>query len=427
MIAKEKLKIFKDEKDKYHFKAKDNSHIDIDYKDRRLKFKLHKWNKEASVEAFLDMVEADTHTFSGNKIELEDSKKKIRVYPIDTRSTADFYGDTTDNVQCHDGGLRYDIMYFEKPPTNFFDTRLVCKNTRWSKQPFLTQEDIEQGTSCPINVESSYAIYHVSKKNNEYMTGKFGQRYRPIAIDAEGNMAWCDDEVDRLIDPTNIRTTIPQQFLDEAVYPVVIDPDFGYTTIGGTWSIIASYSKGTPVSFRAGSAWTCPATSTANNIKAYLRSNITDIVDCKAFINEKDSGGAGTHGQIATKENLACAAAAHWEEFTLAGEALTAAVVYILNIVGDGNDVSDTYFYQVAFDVNGAVASYRQVHNYAAPVSPWIIAPEGITKDYSIYVNYPFVPEPAVEEGGLRMTLSLKGHMGYDLKTRGGKARRRVG
>ncbi len=35
-------------------------------------------------------------------------------------------------------------------------------------------------------------------------------------------------------------------------------------------------------------------------------------------------------------------------------------------------------------------------------------------------------PAPPVEGGGLRMILGLRGHMGYDLKTRGGKARRRM-
>ena len=217
------LQIVQDASSKYHFKTKDDRHIDIEHKNKRLKFKLHKWNKEASIEVFLNMVEADTHKFSGNKIEVEDSKKKVRVYPIDTRSTADFYGDATDDIQCHDGGLRYELIYKEKPLNNFFDTPLVCTNTRWSKQPFLTREEITEGTRRPLNVEGSYAIYHVSKKNNQYMTGKMLHRYRPIAIDALGNKAWCGMEVDRPIDPTNIRTTIPQQFLDEAVYPSYID------------------------------------------------------------------------------------------------------------------------------------------------------------------------------------------------------------
>ncbi len=392
MSALEKLKIFKDKKDKYHFKAKDNSHIDIDHKDKKLKFKLNKWDKEASVEVFLDMVEADIHTFIDNKIEIEDSKKKIRVYPLDTRSTKDFYGDTTDDIQCHDGGLRYDVEYFEKPPTNFYDESLVCINTRWSKQPFLTQEDIGRGVVCPINVEGSYAIYHVSKKNNQYMTGKMLHRYRPIAIDALGNKAWCDMEVDRYIDPTSMRVTIPQQFLDEAIYPVTIDPDFGYTTIGTAGGSAIADSA---VCNRKGSAWSMPAPGgTANYIKAYIGTAGVVVTDCRVFINQKDSVAAGEHGQIATKENLLCGAAYHWEEFTLSGETLTEAVVYILSVMGKPHGTKDDY--NIKFDLNGAVDSYDENQTYGAPENPWVDTPDGVTRDYSIYVNY---SEP-VEGGG---------------------------
>ena len=387
MSALEKLKTFKDKKDKYYFKAKDYSHIDIEYVDKSLKFKLHKWGKEASVEVSLPMVEADTHTFIENKIEIEDSKKKIRVYPIDTRSTGDFYGDSDDIIQCHDGGLRYDIKYFEMPPTNFFDTPLMCRNTRWTKQPFLTQEEMDR-IIRPLNVEGSYAVYHTTKKHNQYTTGKIVHVYRPIAEDALGNKAWCDIEVDRPIDPTNMRVTIPQQFLDEAIYPVTIDPDFGETGIGGSQGAIATST----VAVRVGSAWTMPAPGgTANYMRAYLNGETDVTCDCKILINQKDSGGAGTHGQIAGPvENLDCVEAAHWEEFTLGGELLTQGVVYILNILGNPDDLSvKGNDYQCAFDVDGAVDSYLDgIGNYPAPDNPFVDNPEGTTWDYSIFVNY---------------------------------------
>jgi len=382
LSAKEKLKIIQDAPSKYHFKTKDNNLIDIEHKDRRLKFKLHKWGFEASVEVSLGMVESDNHTYSKNRVELEDSKKKIRVYPIGTRSTADFYGDNEDIIQCQDGGLRYDIIYKEKPPTNFFDTPLVCKNTRWTKQPFLTQKDIDEGVRCPLNVEGSYAVYHATKKNNQYMTGKIVHVYRPIAEDALGNKAWCDIEVDRYIDPTNMRVTIPQQFLDEATYPVTIDPDFGYSTEGGSWAIIA---LGAQPSWRRGSAWSMPATSTANWIKAYVQGD-GDPTDCKVFINQKDSVAANQHGQIATDENIACAVAAHWEEFTLASEALTEAVIYILNIIGNSADLAKNDKYQIAYDAG--TASYTDSEKYAAPGDPWVTPPPADLRDYSIYCNY---------------------------------------
>ena len=367
----EKLKIVKDKKDKYHFKSKDDRHIDIEHKNKRLKFKMHKWEKEASVEVFLDMVEADTHMFSGNKIEVEDPKKKLRVYPID--------------VHGGDGGLRFEVVDKVKFSPYILNIPLVCRNTRWSKQLSLAQEDIDAGALRPENVINSHAVYHVTKKNNQYMTGKMFHFYRVKVIDAEGNWAWCDTDVDRHLDPTMLTITAPTEFMENAVYPVTWDPDLGYTAIGGSSILIAS--EDLSASRRQGSAWTMPAGGTANYLRARLWGDGV-VVDCKAFINQKDSGGAGTHGQIATDENLACAIAEHWEEFTLGGEVLTNGVVYILSVIGNDFDLDIEESYYVKYDNNGAVASYFEDQNYAAPENPWVDAPQGTTRDKSIYVNY---------------------------------------
>ncbi|GAI88470.1 unnamed protein product, partial [marine sediment metagenome] len=263
----------------------------------------------------------------GNRVELDTPAAKLKAYPIGTRSTGEFYGDIKDDIQCEDGGLRFELILKKKPLINSFTIPIKSKNLRFSKQPFLTQEDIDAGASCPLNVEGSYAIYHATKKNNQYMTGKAFHIYRPIAEDVLGNKAWCSLHIDGYLDPKNLTITIPQQFLDEATYPVTIDPDFGYTTIGSIESALADKSD----QYRVGSAWTMPAAGmVANYIRAYIGGS--ESFACKVFINQKDSGGENIHGQIATKENLDCSLNLHWEEFTLSGEALIQAVDYILNI-----------------------------------------------------------------------------------------------
>jgi len=225
------------------------------------------------------------------------------------------------------------------------------------------------------------------------MTGKAFHIYRPIAEDALGNKAWCDVHIDKYVDPTSLTLTIPQQFLDEAVYPLMIDPDFGYTFIGATLGIAAQYEiKGSPYGVRQGSAWAMLAPGgTANYIRAYIGGS--EVCDCRVFINERDSGGAGTHGQIATAEELNCVTALHWEEFTLASEALTEAVNYILNLQANEADLSEdnAYSFKYDIDINGAVDSYLKIStgDYGAPESPWIDDPDvPTTHDYSIYVNY---------------------------------------
>jgi len=185
------------------------------------------------------MALSDKRQFLENRVELETPEAKLKAYPIDTRSTGELYGDLENDIQCHDGGLRFELVLKVKPLVNSFTIPIKSKNLRFSKQPFLAQEDIDAGISCPLNVEGSYAVYHVSKKNNQYMTGKAFHIYRPIAEDAQGNKAWCALNIDGYLDPKNLTITVPQQFLDEAVYPVSIDPDFGYTTIGGSLSNIA--------------------------------------------------------------------------------------------------------------------------------------------------------------------------------------------
>jgi len=387
MTVIEKLKVFKEKDDKYYLKAKDNSHIDIEHKDKKLKFKLHKWDKEASIEVTLDMVEANTHTFIDNRIEIKDSKQKLRVYPIDSRSTKDFYGDSYDVIQVQDGGIRYEVEYLEKPSVNFYYESLVCKNTKWSLQNPLTQQEIEEGVQRPLNVDYSYSVYHATKKHNKYKTGKMLHRYRPIAIDALGNKAWCSMEVDRYIDPTSLKVTIPQQFLDEATYPVTIDPDFGYTDIGGTdYQWIAATSG-----WRRGSAWTMVTDGQASSLKAYVWHTFTTQIG-KAIIYEKDSIAPGSHGQVAAPvENVGIAQAAHWEEWIMGNEALDNGETYILTVMGKWVFEKGETGY-VKGDEDGAVDSYQQQHlsafpdDYANPSNPWVRAAEVVTIDYSIYI-----------------------------------------
>ncbi|GAI35003.1 unnamed protein product [marine sediment metagenome] len=124
---------------------------------------------------------------------------------------------------------------------------------------------------------------------------------------------------------------------------------------------------------------------TANWIKAYL--NVANSTkDIKAFINQKDSVAAGQHGQIAVKENLANPIALGWITFTLAGEALTSGVDYILNIHPETGEKTTAYY-----DTIGALAIasyYDNSETYCSESNPWVIDPEGTTKDWSIYCDY---------------------------------------
>ncbi len=126
-------------------------------------------------------------------------------------------------------GFEFDITLQSKPDSNIYPLSITTKNLSFYKQEEFTIEDRKKDFRSP-RVVNSYAVYHNEKQNNKYKTGKAFHIYRPIIIDANGNEIWGDMEIGE--DVLNI--IIPQDFLDNATYPITIDPTFGYTTVGAS-------------------------------------------------------------------------------------------------------------------------------------------------------------------------------------------------
>ena len=127
-------------------------------------------------------------------------------------------------------GYEFEIHLKEKPTSNVVPLSVQSKELDFFYQPFETNDPSERR---PDNVKGSYAAYHKVKKHNEYETGKAFHIYRPWAVDATGKKVWCD------FDPSwngedDLKITVPQDFLNNAVYPVIIDPTFGYTSVGAS-------------------------------------------------------------------------------------------------------------------------------------------------------------------------------------------------
>jgi hypothetical protein len=168
-----------------------------------------------------------------------------------------------------------EIILSEPPKTNEFHIPFTAKDLTFLYQPPLTeefkQEDCDVWTEThvklktgeerhrPENIVGSYAVYHASRKGNEYMTGKAFHIYRPEAVDAKGNRVWADMK----IADGEIIISVPQKFLDSAVYPVVVDPTFGYTSIGGSY-----ISGGQP--WKTAGLFPLSAAGTLTKITAYI-------------------------------------------------------------------------------------------------------------------------------------------------------------
>lgn len=136
-----------------------------------------------------------------------------------------------------DGGLEIELHLKHKPDTNRFDFSIQTKGLNFYYQPALTEEEIEEGVERPDNVVGSYAVYHATNRDNriggkEYKTGKFCHIYRPHITDADGNETWGELELDE--QSGLLTVVVPQAFLGKAVYPVVVDPTFGYTSVGAS-------------------------------------------------------------------------------------------------------------------------------------------------------------------------------------------------
>ena len=137
-----------------------------------------------------------------------------------------------------EGGFEFEIHLPAKPPVNYLEFTVNTKELNWIYQPALTPEEIAEGSVRPDNVVGSYAVYHKTKggvnraDGMEYKTGKAFHVYRPHVVDANGNETWGTLELDEV--NGILKISVDQTYLNNAVYPVVVDPTFGYTTAGAT-------------------------------------------------------------------------------------------------------------------------------------------------------------------------------------------------
>lgn len=186
--------------------------------------KIMRWDNEVNFSARLIhdekspivSTEADKIIWSGEKVE------------------AYFYAVSIDKNNP-EGGQEFEVILKEKPKTNIVSFTIQDKGVEYLYQRELTQEEIDQGNSMPENAIGSYAVYASEYKTNyvggkEYKCGKVGHIFRPKIIDSAGTKVWGELKIENGI----LSVTIPQDFLDKAVYPVrhAAGLEFGYHSNG---------------------------------------------------------------------------------------------------------------------------------------------------------------------------------------------------
>lgn len=242
----DKRKFEKKLKDKYSFKdetffavpkpdLKDKVEVEIGDSKTIDKFlpqvKVQRWDNECNVSFRLkdDGIEEETVDTVSDKIVWKKGKREAHFYDIQ-------------NAEHPEGASEFEVVLLEKPSTNVVEFTVVDKDVEYFYQPALTPEEIAEGNERPENVVGSYAVYTKTPKTNweggkEYRTGKVGHIFRPRIEDSVGNWVWGDLHVEN----GTLSVTIPQDFLDNAVYPVkhAAGLTIGHTTISFTGSTLA--------------------------------------------------------------------------------------------------------------------------------------------------------------------------------------------
>lgn len=144
---------------------------------------------------------------------------------------------------AEDGGFEFEVVLLSRPLTPRITFTLQSKEFDFFHQPALTTDEIARGDIRPEHAVNSYAVYHKARSNNRiggkhYRAGKAFHLFRSKSTDANGRSVWNTLTVDPIGGFVHI--DIPLDFFATAVYPVTIDPTFGYTTIGASTSAAAA-------------------------------------------------------------------------------------------------------------------------------------------------------------------------------------------
>lgn len=253
------------------------------------------------------------------------------------------------------------MVFYYQPPLN---------EENWPKgytvnETHALNEKGEIEAYRPLNVVGSYAVFHSSKKGNEYRAGKAYHIYRPELIDAEGKRAWAD----LLIENDLLTIILPQEVIDIASYPLVVDPTFGYTGAGASVSACKNAIMG---SIFLG------AEGTATSMTVFIYSWNVYQANFKTAIYKDSDKGLIPNG--ATTERNLGPFWAQWETFVFAVNSTVSNVNYWL--VGWASSDMDIG-YDTGDEDQGTWDS--QVYNGF----PATLTPDGFnTRKHSIYTNY---------------------------------------
>lgn len=326
----------------------------------RPEVRLKKWNGEVDLGVRYDTVQAEgSRVLLTDRVEWKDSAQELHAYPLDAKAGME------------DGGFEIEIILNEKPNTNVFEFQIDgADQLDFFYQPPLTQDQIDVGMKRPENVVGSYAVYHSEKGrlitgDTNYATGKVFHIFRPKVFDAIGNETWAELAYKAGI----LSVIVPQTFLDNATYPVTVDPTFGYTTIGASQDFLS----GSGFVQRSGNATNyAGADCSLDSMSFAVIAGASLSTDLTGFVSREQSVSASQHGQVRKTErtSVSITTSATWYDFTAASETIVADD-YIVNIIAKSSASGGV---DLMFDSSGTRNYYNDFglnYNSIRDESPW--------------------------------------------------------
>jgi hypothetical protein len=197
--------------------TKDGAIVSASFQDTTLKASLETVNKDPVLrlerwggDAYLDI----TYHFEAQTVDSSVTTDDVISY---TDGLID-YNLLPTKTADGDSAMEINLILYDKPKNNVFtfDVGNADKFDFYQQPEGLTDE-----------LTGSYAVYSKTLRNNQYGTGKAFQIFRPLVTDDKGATTWATLKYDSGV----LSVEVPEDFLDNAAYPVVVDPILGYSTV----------------------------------------------------------------------------------------------------------------------------------------------------------------------------------------------------
>lgn len=273
--------------------------------------------------------------------------------------------------------LEWEIILKRRPLDSVLCYPIALSGIAGCYQPPLTASEIEEGATRPDSVIGSYAFYDLRTGVKQF------HLYRPRAWDSNGDTVWCGLLVDR--DGAALQVAIPGDFLSRAIYPITVDPTFGFTACGASSAPVA----GTVCYANSVDSYTASTGDYITRFHGYFRGVGDGSLDMAAYTL---SGGVPSQRlAAAVTVPIAGSSVAELNSSSTVNQPLSGGETYVIAF---GNEIGDVRY---AYDVQSDAAS---IHTSSSTLpATWS---EGATSDrrLSLFVTY--------ESGGTTEILSLR-------------------